>query len=281
MIIKKEKNRLTVKGEFFSAEQILSSGQVFRFNPYKQGYLLYAGSHIAYLCQSGDETVIECSDEDYFYNYFDLNTDYRKITEKIKKYSFMQDALNAGRGIRILRQERLETLISFIISANNNIKRISNIIQKICLALGEKKEFNGIIYNAFPTLPQLSSADTGFFINAGAGYRAAYLTKTISALNNGFDLNLIADMDLSEARKSLMSLSGIGRKVCDCILLFSYYRQNVFPVDTWIEKVYNDYIECGDICRNKIADNFEKMFGNLSGYIQQYLFYYKRNKQEG
>ena len=79
-----------------------------------------------------------------------------------------------------------------------------------------------------------------------------------------------------------MSLSGVGRKVCDCILLFSYYRQDVFPVDTWIEKVYNDYIERGaKISRNKIADNFEKMFGGLSGYIQQYLFYYKRNKQEG
>lgn len=282
MIIKKEKNKLTVKGDFFSAEQILNSGQVFRFYPYMQGYLLFAGSHIAYLRQSGDETVIECSDEDYFYNYFDLCTDYRKITEEIKKYPFMNDALIAGRGIRILRQERLETLISFIISANNNIKRISNIIQNICRELGEEKEFNGIRYNAFPNLPQLSYADTKFFLNAGAGYRAAYLAKTISALNGGFDLDSVDEMDLSEARKSLMSLSGVGRKVCDCILLFSYYRQDVFPVDTWIEKVYNDYIERGaKISRNKMADNFENMFGGLSGYIQQYLFYYKRNKREG
>lgn len=282
MEITKEKNLITVAGKHFSAEKILKSGQVFRYKPYGGGYFLVAGEHAAILRQVNDTAVIECDDEDYFYNYFDLNTDYNEITRRLNAFPFMQRALIYGEGIRILRQDKLETLISFIISQNNNIARITKIINFICEKLGKTMNFGGIAYNAFPDLKSLAAGGEAFFVKAGAGYRARYLSGTIKKLSQGFDLNSINDMDLASARQTLMGFCGIGRKVCDCILLFGYTKSGVFPVDTWIEKVYNDYIERGaKISRNKMADNFENMFGGLSGYIQQYLFYYKRNKREG
>lgn len=279
MNIEKSKNKIIITGDHFSVREILCSGQVFRFNSLNSGYTLTAGKEFALLKQSGQKTVIECTDEEYFYNYFDLDTDYSVIIKKLEENCLIKGAVNYGRGIRILKQEKLETVISFIISANNNIKRIQGIIDRICLSLGEKYNFNGMEYYAFPPIEKLAQAGEDFYKSIGAGYRASYLDKTSKEIALGFDLTAIENMTLNSAEKSLMSLYGIGKKVCDCILLFAYGRQDVFPVDTWIEKVYYDsFCTCGEkICREKIAEHFTGIFKEYSGYAQQYLFYYKRN----
>lgn len=281
MKVSKSHNRLIIKGDFFSVRDILYSGQVFRFRPYGEGFLLNAGRQLAYLVQSGDETEIECTDSDYFYNYFDLDTDYGEITRKLGEFPALKPAVDFGKGIRILRQEKTETLFSFIISAFNNIKRIQKIIENICEGLGEEPEFNGIKYRAFPAVGKLAQAGETFFRRAGAGLRAPRIAGAAKRLLEGFDLGAVSDMPAKQAEKTLMSLPGVGKKVCDCILLFAYGRQDVFPVDTWMKKVYLEDLCPGDACSNadEISRRCAEMFGGLSGYAQQYLFYYKRNNK--
>jgi N-glycosylase/DNA lyase len=279
MKVNRSRNNLIVQSRYFSADQILNCGQVFRFSPTEDGYMLCAGKEFARIAAYGDKTHIHCTDENYFYDYFDLDTDYSQIAAELRKMPFLEKAVDYGKGIRILKQEKLETIISFIISANNNIKRIKGIIENICRGLGEKRVFGGIEYYAFPAIDRLAAADEDFFIEAGAGYRAKYLTETIKAIAGGFDIEAISSMDTLTAEKTLMRLYGVGKKVADCVLLFAYGKKDVFPVDTWIKKAYCTDIARGpnvNISREAVSERLCGMFGGLSGYAQQYLFYYKR-----
>lgn len=281
MKVKKAKNALYIKSGYFSAQQILTSGQVFRFCPYKEGFMLNAGNEFAHITTFGDETHIYCTDENYFYNYFDLDTDYEQITKKLNGYPLMEEAVQYGKGIRILKQQKTETIFSFIISANNNIKRISGIIENICRELGEKKDFGGTEYYTFPTIDKLAQAGEDFYLKAGAGYRAQYLNDTANAIVNGFDIESIQYMDSTQAEKTLMKLKGIGKKVADCILLFAYGKTDVFPTDTWIEKVYCSDLKGEKLCREGISRYLADIYKDLSGYAQQYLFFSKKeNKQK-
>lgn len=281
MLVKKDKNSLYIKSKYFSAYQIVTSGQVFRFYPYKDGYLLISGGELAHIVTKGEETYISCSDEDYFYNYFDLDTDYSNLQKQLNNDELIEKAVEYGKGIRILNQQKLETIISFIISANNNIKRISGIIEKICNALGDKKTFSGIDYYTFPTAQKLAGAGTDFYKKAGAGYRAEYISDTACKISGGFDIESIANTDTKAAEKMLLQLKGVGKKVAHCILLFGYKKTDVCPADTWIQKAYCIGYQGQKACPNDISEFFVKKFGNLSGYAQQYLFYYLReNKGE-
>ncbi len=268
--------------EFFHPEHTLSCGQVFRFERDGGGWFVMSGSDIAYILKSKEDAGydIYCSDESYFRKYFDLSTDYGAIIQGVSVNDFMRDAINFGRGIRILRQPHFETLISFIISANNNILRIQGILKRMCEALGEKCEFVGKIYHAFPTPQAIASRGAEFFRELGAGYRADSIVQAARKVADGFDLDAVQNLCMTDARAALMSFKGVGPKVCDCILLFSYGRSEAFPVDTWMEKVYNQHFakEGGaPKTRTEIARYFYSMFGDLSGYAQQYLFYYKRS----
>jgi N-glycosylase/DNA lyase len=202
-----------------------------------------------------------------------MDTCYGDIISRLIELSpILKEATEYGKGIRILKQDLFETIISFIISANNNIKRIQLIIEKLCLYLGEKTPYG----YAFPTKKTLSSVDAAFFRQIGAGYRADYLQHTAKMLFNDFDLEQLKSMDTASARKKLTELKGVGAKVADCILLFGLSRYDVFPVDIWIKKVYHKYYECG-LPHSQIADFFVNKFQNLSGFAQQYLYYYLRN----
>lgn len=274
-------NRIILESEYFSAQQICYSGQVFRFRPHKNGYVLISGREVCYLQQQGREVTITCTDPKYFVNYFDLDTDYGSIVSELKNFGgITADAAEFGKGIRILRQDKLETVFSFIISANNNIKRIQGILENICGSLGKPISFMDESFSAFPEAAALAGAGEEFFYKAGCGYRAPYMVRTAGDIASGFDLNAIAGMDYSAAAAELSKLYGVGKKVADCILLFGYGRQDVFPVDTWIEKVYRDDFAASQNCKNlnrkQIADRFVEIFKHNSGYAQQYLFYYKR-----
>ena len=176
-----------------------------------------------------------------------------------------------GQGLRILKQNPFETLISFIISANNHIPRIKSIIERLCFELGEKCDG----FYAFPTPQRLAGQTVSFYEKCGLGYRASYIYETANEICNGFNLERLYDMPSKDAKTQLCALKGVGPKVADCILLFGYGKTDVFPVDTWIKKVYNTYFGAEDnpkIIREKLVEKY----GDLSGYAQQYLFYYKR-----
>ncbi|HKL73635.1 MAG TPA: DNA glycosylase [Clostridia bacterium] len=256
----------------FDIEHILDCGQVFRYRKVDDCYTVFAKNTNCLLHRENGCVIIKTNFIDFFVNYFDLNRDYGKIKEELREFEGLSEAIDFGSGIRLLNQDPLEMIISFIISANNNIPRIKMIIERICEQLGENKG----TYYAFPTLGELESADENFFRAIGAGYRAKYLVKVCKELRN-FDLEEIVSLDTDAARKRLIALTGVGRKVADCILLFAYKKTDLFPLDTWTKKVYANLC-FEDTCNvDVMSKNLVDRYKYLSGYAQQYLYYYYRS----
>lgn len=276
-IIVKQEEIILKDFDCFEAKAILECGQIFRFKKITdkdlgEGYICHSLDKSARIFGEGKNWTIKTKDTKYFYNFFDLERDYSAICEKLSQMSpLMENACRYGRGIRILKQDLFETIVSFIISANNNIKRIQGIIERLCQNLGNKTDES----YTFPTLSQMLSADREFFRIMGCGYRADYLYCALRTLAEDFDFEGFNDLPTEEARKKLNTLKGVGNKVADCILLFGVGKNDVFPVDTWIEKVYHAYFESG-LKRREIADFFVNLFENNAGFAQQYLFYYQR-----
>lgn len=265
--------------EYFNPEHVLECGQIFRFVPYKDGYKIFSADKACYVKTAGNKTIVECDDGDYFYNYFDLGRDYSQIVERAKKQGvpLLSSSAETCKGLRLLNQNREEMIYSFIISQNNNIPRIKGIIGRICEGLGEKREFLGEEYYAFPTTAAMSKAGAEFFKNAGCGYRDAYLAETSARiLKEG--ISRLEDLSFKELRKELLGYKGVGPKVADCIALFGFSKRESFPVDVWLEKVYREDFGGGLSSREKMSEYFTQRFKEDSGYFQQYLFYGKRLK---
>ncbi len=266
--------------QFFNIEDTLYCGQVFRFKPFKNGYVVISKNKVCYLYYDNEFVVLESTDDDYFYNYFDLATDYEKVYKKILSYNvdFISKSAENGKGIRILKQDIFEVVFSFIISQNNNIPRIKRAIEGLSEKLGEKINAFSTEFYSFPTCEKLALQSEEFFANLGLGYRAKYFVNTSNFLLNNDFLEKGKTEQTNGLREYLQTLSGVGPKVADCIMLFGYGRLNSFPVDTWIEKIYKENFNGKLTDRNKISQFFVELFGEYSGYIQQYVFYYKRGK---
>ncbi len=255
----------------FDIMHILECGQVFTYK--KNGeydYDVYSLDNFANVKLVDGKYVILTQNPKYFVNYFDLDTDYDAIKKDVAKNDYIKKAVEFGHGIRILHQSLLEVIIGFIISANNNISRITKTMQKI-REFGENKGS----YFAFPTLERLHDITVQDFVNMGAGYRAPYLYKVIRQLDD-IDLEKTFSYDTKMLKTWLLSLMGVGPKVADCILLFGYARCDCFPVDTWIEKVYFDIFKTKQN-REKMTKDLVNYFGKNAGYAQQYLFFYRRS----
>jgi len=259
----------------FVPEHILGCGQTFRYIKTESGYKIFSKNLFCSLIYDNHRVIISSNQLGYFANYFDLGRDYRGIKSSLSGYQNLQEAISFGSGIRILNQDPQEMIFSFILSANNNIPRIRGIIDKLCDKFGE--DMGG--FRAFPTAKSLSEASLQQLMACGTGYRADYILQTARDIRDGFSLDLTG-MDTQDAKKHLSLLKGVGGKVADCILLFGYHREDVFPTDVWIERVYEKYYAgCGDCSREQMSRRLAGLFGNLSGYAQQYLFYYIRNKK--
>lgn len=259
--------------EQFNPQHILDCGQIFCYDKIDDKYIVFPGDKFAEISEKSDFYQIKVSkkqDIDYFINFFDLKTDYDEIKKQLSNFSILKEPLKFGYGIRILNQDLFETMISFIISANNNIKRIKLILNNLRKRLTKD--------NVFPSFEQLLSCDEDFFRQIGAGYRAEYLYKVLRQVTPKM-LEDWKNLPTKELQQKLISLSGIGPKVADCIMLFAFNKKDVFPVDTWIHQMYNQYyspLENRQIIRNNLIEEF----GNFSGFAQQYLFYYQRSSQK-
>lgn len=273
MEYKIEKDRIIIIGkEDFCPKHILECGQIFSYVKESNNYIVYSKDNVAKIIETNIGFDILTNSPEYFENFFDLETNYSKIkNELINKHKFLENIISFGYGIRILNQDIFETIISFIVSANNNIKRI----QKILFEFRKNYGTNMGTYYAFPTIQQLKKATEEDFKQMGAGYRATYLYKVIRQLEleNYESWN---ELPVEKLNEKLLSLMGVGQKVSDCIMLFSYGKKRVFPVDTWIEKVYCKYFKQEDN-RIKIRQHLLETFDGLSGYAQQYLFYSQRS----
>ena len=218
-------------------------------------------------------------------DYFDLNRNYEEIKEKLAKIDkYLANSIEYGSGIRILNQDLWETIISFIISANNNIPRIKGIINRISQKYGSKIEWRGGEYYTFPTVESLSKASVEDLRSLGLGFRDVRVYETThKILNKEVDLEeLHQEKDTQKVRDALLTLSGVGPKVADCILLFSTLKRfDVFPIDVWVRRVMNElYIKNEDetkVNKRDIEKLAKEKYGNLEGLAQQYLFYWKRD----
>ena len=218
-------------------------------------------------------------------NYFDLTRNYEEIKDKLSKIDeHLARSIKYGSGIRILNKDLWETIISLIISANNNIPRIKGIINRISKNYGEKIEWNGKEYYTFPTVEELSKASVEELRAWGLGFRDVRVYETTrKILEKQVDLEeLHKEKDTQKVRDILLTLDGVGPKVADCILLFSTLKRfDVFPIDVWVRRVMNElYIKNEDetkVSKKEIEKLAKEKYGNLEGIAQQYLFFWKRD----
>ena len=284
----KEQKYIIKNQESFELKDIFECGQCFRWNENEDGSYTGVINTGVLNVEKQDQKIIFTGllDEDIekiVRFYFDLDRNYEEIKLQLSNVDkYLKTSVEYGKGIRILNQDLWETIISFIISANNNIPRIKRIIERISEKYGTKIEWNGKKYYTFPTPEQLSQAKVEDLRALGTGFRDVRIYETTRKVLRGeVDLNEIAKKDTLTARDELLTLSGVGPKVADCILLFSTLKRfDVFPIDVWVRRVMNElYIKNEDenkVSKKEIMKIAEQKFGDLEGLAQQYLFYWKR-----
>lgn len=273
----------------FELRDIFECGQCFRWNKQEDGsYTGVFKNNVLNVKKNKDEIIFEgiCENDiqQTVENYFDLNRNYEKIKEQLSKIDQnMKMSIEYGNGIRILNQDLWETIISFIISANNNIPRIKGIIERLSEKYGDEIKYKGNKYYTFPTQEQLKNVTVEEYRRLGLGFRDIRLYETTKMiLNKQVDIgNMKNNPNTIEVREELLKLSGVGPKVADCILLFSDLKRfEVFPIDVWVRRVMNDlYIKNEDetkVNKKQIEKIANEKFGDLAGLAQQYLFYWRR-----
>jgi len=258
----------------FNIHQIAESGQCFRWN--KIGHMEYRGIIADNVCtvkQVDNEVDVAGIDEETFTNYFDMNRDYGEIKSLYSKDAVFSQAVQYGEGIRILNQAKFETLISFIISANNNIPRIKKSVEAIAKRYG--KNIEGDFY-AFPTPLELSKATETELRECGVGFRARYIYNTCKTVLAGASLDKIALLSTPECKIELMKFMGVGSKVADCVMLFSMQKYDAFPVDVWIKRIMEELYIKRECSLKEIEKSAKEFFPQYAGIVQQYLFFYAR-----
>lgn len=227
--------------------------------------------------------VYPCAEDEAqnYIDYFDLERDYGMIEQLIAADPRLAVCLPGAEGIRVFNQEPFEALISFIISANNNIKRISGIVERLCRLAGKALEAGGHELYAFPTPQAIAALSERQLKEIGAGYRAPYILHSAQRIAEGYDLEALRDMPLEAARKELLSFKGVGPKVADCILLFSLGHTDAFPIDVWIDRAMNELFFGSVPAKKSEMKQAAAGMGRYSGIIQQYIFYHARAVQLG
>lgn len=266
----------------FELKHILDCGQCFRWNENEDGsYTGTAFNKTIRVIKEGKEIYLKgakIEDEKLWLHYFDIERDYGKIINELSNDEVLKEAIKHGEGIRILNQEPFETLISFIISANNRIPMIKRAVYNISKRFGNKMSFEGKEYYSFPKPSVLSQASVEDLMECGCGFRAPYILETSKEIANGnANLEYIMSLDTDCAQKELIKLKGIGPKVADCIMLYSMGKNDAFPVDVWVKRVMQYFYLAPDVSLKKIRDFGRERFGHLAGFAQQYLFYYARD----
>lgn len=262
----------------FDLKQTFMCGQCFRWSENESGaYIGVAQGHYAEVSKKDDTVYVlsDFEDREFWEKYLGLDEDYDLIKASFMKDNILGVCMEYGSGIRIMKQEIWETIVSFIISANNNISRISKIISRLCENFGEEKSFNGITYYAMPDAKTLAKLEIEELAVIKAGFRDKYILDAALKVSSGeIDLDKLILMDDKAAKTELMKIKGVGNKVADCILLFSMSRYKTFPKDVWIKRILS---EVYNVAEKEIDEFASSKFGDFAGIAQQYLFYYYRD----
>lgn len=276
---------LKIEVMYFNLKYTLECGQCFRWKKIDDYYVGVIKDRVIKIRQEENTLYIRSNNsnnlEKVVREYFELDKDYKEIEERISKVDkYVKEAVRNTTGLRHLKQDFFETIISYIISANNNIPRISKSVNEISRRYGKEIDFESEKYYLFPRPEDLKNVSIDEYRECGVGFRDKYIYNTVKKINNKeIDLDKMQEMETIELKKLLLTLMGIGPKVADCILLFSCSRQEVFPIDVWVERVMKKlYFEDKDVSKKQILEYSEKNFGQDAGIIQQHLFYNIREK---
>ncbi len=284
----KEQKLILKEIESFELKDIFECGQCFRWNREQDGsYTGIFGKNVLNLKKEKQiitiEGICEKDIQQTVEEYFDLNRDYQAIKQKLSKVDKnMKNSIQYGEGIRLLNQDLWETIVSFILSANNNIPRIKGMIERLSRNYGNKMTWKGKEYYTFPTPQQLKDVTISEYRALGFGFRDKRVYETTRMiLNQEVDLEeMQKNLNTLEVKEQLLTLAGVGTKVADCILLFSALKRlEVFPIDVWVRRVMNDlYLKQEEtkVSQKQIQEIATKKFGDLAGLAQQYLYYWRR-----
>lgn len=253
-----------------SLRDTLMCGQSFRWREAEDGsFTGTAFGRTVRVSVKGKELIIENSTKEDFENiwkdYFDLEFDYVALKEELgQMHPVLLEAARFAPGIHILRQEPFEALISFIISQNNNIRRIEGIVDRLCEAFGEKLQGGGY---SFPTAERLASLSAEELAPLRAGFRNRYILDAARKVASGeVDLEKCRTLPFAQAKDMLMTIVGVGEKVADCVLLYGLHRTEAFPMDVWMKRAMSTLF----------PDVKPEFFGEYAGVAQQYIFHYSR-----
>lgn len=229
--------------------------------------------------QQGDALMLSGLEEPAageFIRYFDLERDYFALQIEYSKDPFLREGISYASGLRVLRQPHFETLITFIISANNNVGRITRIVDALC------KKFGAPVGDGFdfPTPGALASAEKEALLSCGTGYRASYIIGAARMVAEGFCLSAMAQMPYEQARQALTALPGVGLKVADCVALYGLGFTQAFPFDVWIRRVLCGVYGFDGKTDQQMRDFVDEKFGAHAGIAQQYLFHYARHHKD-
>lgn len=267
----------------FNLDSTVTCGQIFRYYKLEDNsYDIILKDRVINVYKKDNYIIASSNNEDdleiVVRNYFDLDNDYENINKYLlEKDSLLKDAIMFSCGLMMIRQEPFETLIEYIISANNGVPNITSALNNIAKKYGKKVLFNKKEYYLFPSYKDLKDVTKEDFRECKVGFRDKYLESIIYKLNNNIiNLDDFNKLDSNEAMDKLMKNNGIGPKVASCILLFAYQRYDVFPVDTWVKKIMeSNYNIIGE---KNIREFASKTYGKYSALAIQYLFNYSRNK---
>lgn len=271
----------------FNLKYTLECGQCFRWKKLEDNSYVGVIKDRVLKVRQEDNTLYIISNkeenlEEIVKEYFGLNRDYESMEKRIVLADDkVKEAVSHTSGLRHLNQDFFETLISYIISANNNIPRISKSVNEISKRYGTKIIFDGQDYYLFPTAKQLKNVTIEEYRDCGVGFRDKYIYDTVKRINEGtLDLVKLNELETSSLRKELLNIMGVGPKVADCIMLFACGRQEIFPIDVWVERIMKRLYFNDDpkTTKSQIAEYADSHFGKDGGIIQQHLFY---NVREG
>jgi N-glycosylase/DNA lyase len=280
----------------FDLDVSICCGQVFRWKKIGEWWYGVVGENVFKIRQCGAELEFDGVTGEFVKCYFGLNDDLERITRAIGKDDYIKAALHRFEGLRIVRQEPWECLISFICATYKSIAAIQQMLNKISIKFGEKMVFDGLDFYIFPGVKMLALASENGLLECGLGYRAKYVQATAKKIfEEKFDLESLKATPYLEARKKLVEFPGVGLKVADCVLLFSLEKMEALPVDVWIKRVIlNHYANQlpETLVKKLLSHNsltngeYEKLnafgrsyFGRYAGYAQEYLFHYERSQR--
>ena len=273
----------------------LCCGQVFRWEKKGEWWYGVVKGKVFKIRQRGHELEFENIDEDFIRDYFGLNEDLEKIANQIAKDRNIKEALKEFKGLRIVRQDPWECLISYICATYKNISAIKHMLLNLSQKFGEKVTFNGNEFYTFPVPARLATATSTDLKKCGLGYRVSYVYETAKKVHeNDFDFERLRNLPYEKAKKELANFPGVGLKVADCVLLFSLGKLEAFPVDVWIKrailKFYSKHFSSDFLekIREKslTSSQYAKLnmfgrsyFGEYAGYAQEYLYHHQRTQQ--